>query len=149
MNETDNIVCEVVSDADRERLRGTARGVLANFSWIKAAYLYGSAVRGSHPAHDIDIGLLADPIPAWGQEALVAKALQQATPIHGLPFDVRILNHGDPVFLNNVMKTKVLLFDLEREVRISFEVWAMSSWLDFQPVWTRLRSEVLTRWAHG
>jgi predicted nucleotidyltransferase len=140
------IRCQLITKAELAGIEAAAKDVLPRFPWVKAAYLYGSAARGDRPARDVDIGLWADPIPRWGEEARVASELQQACPVIEVDWDVRCLNGGDPVFLRRVLCEGQRIFEADQEARIWFEAHAISQWLDFQPVWERLRTEVLERW---
>lgn len=137
-----------LTDAERERLADAARSLVAAHPWIRVVYLYGSAARGVPNARDIDVGIVADPVPAtWSADIALAGALADATGIHGVPFDVRIVNDGSPVFLYRMLKDSVLLAQASDAERVRFEVRAMSLWLDFRPVWERMRAAVLGGWA--
>jgi len=132
------------SETDRARLRASIARVLALHPWVKAAYLYGSVARADRPARDIDVGLVGDP-PGWGAEAAIAADLQAAfaAPVQ---FDVRLLRGADPVFLGSLMREGLVVYEADREARIRFATNALSVWLDFQPVWERMRV-VPHRWA--
>lgn len=93
------------------------------------------------------MGLLARPLPErWGEQVLVAGDLADATEIRDVPFDVRIVNQADPVFLNNLLRDRLLLYCADERERIEFEVKAMAQWLDFKPVWERARAVAFDRW---
>jgi predicted nucleotidyltransferase len=146
----DTIRQALVTDADRLRIERAALQVLGSRPWIQAAYLHGSAARGDRPARDIDIGLLCDPIPTdWDAEVRIAGELGAAAPIGSLEYDVRAINRADPVFLGNLLQGGRLLYEADREARIRFEVRALSLWLDYKPVWERLRTRVLEQWSRG
>ena len=140
------IRCQLITAAELAGIEAAAKAVLPRFPWVKAAYLYGSAARGDRPARDVDIGLVADPIPRWGEEARVAAQFQQACSVIEVDWDVRCLNGGDPVFLRRVLGEGRRIFEADPKARIWFEVHAISQWLDFLPGWERLRTEVLKRW---
>jgi len=140
----------VLSADERARLQHAAATILPRYEWVRAAWLHGSAAPEGHPGRDLDIGLLARPLPRkWGEEARLAGDLAEATGIHDVPFDVRIVNGASPVFLNNMLRSAVRLYEADRGERILFEARAMALWLDFQPVWEKLRREALERWSHG
>lgn len=148
MSSSDPIRWLHLDERARQRLRSSAPRLLASRPWVKALYLYGSAARGQRPARDLDLGIVADPVPASGCEELeiaAAFAAELSIPVEAL--DVRILNGGDPVFLGNVLADAELVFEHDREARIAFEVRAMSLWLDFRPRWERMRKRVLAKWA--
>jgi len=144
----DSIHWLTLGDADRARLRDAVATTLATRSWAQAAWLYGSVAR-KQPARDIDVGLVADPLPPDGDLSVVADEIAARFGVSSAVLDLRLLNGGDPVFLGNVMRDGMLLFERDREARIRFEVYALNQWLDFRPVWERLRKRVLERWAHG
>lgn len=138
-----------VTTAERERIREAARRVLARHPWVKAAWLYGSAARGDRPSRDIDVGILADPIPHWREPARIAAELAADTGIADVDFDVREVNAGSPVFLNRLLSEGELLYEADRDARIAFQASAMARWLDFKPLWERARAQVLERWSRG
>ncbi|MBI3185372.1 MAG: nucleotidyltransferase domain-containing protein [Myxococcales bacterium] len=86
-----------VTPAERERIREAAAQVLERRPWVKAAWLYGSAARGDRPSRDIDIGVLADPVPHSREPVQIAGELAAATGISEVDFDVREVNAGSPV----------------------------------------------------
>jgi predicted nucleotidyltransferase len=145
--ETGAIRWHRLSAQERALLQAVVREVLSRHPWARAAYVYGSVARGDRPARDIDIGIWADPIPA-DRRAEIALGLELSAAL-SLPIDVdvRILNRADPVFLNNVLREGRLLHDVDPAARCWFEARAISRWLDFRPVWERMRREMLERWA--
>ena len=138
----------ILDAAEHRQLRVAADLVFSGYDWIKAAYLYGSAAQVGRAARDIDIGLVANPVPAgWGVELRIAEELALASAMDAGDFDVRVLNEGSPIFLGNVLSGGILIYEGDRETRLRFEVQAMSRYLDFAPVWKNLRSQVLQRWS--
>lgn len=130
-------------------LRAAVAEVLVDYGDVIAAYHYGSSAR-RQPARDIDIGLV------------VARSALQSTDVDGIAeriaarcgrrsddFDVRVVNEADPVFLGNLMREGTRCFERDREQRTAFEVQAMNAWLDFQPVWERMRRRALEVWSRG
>jgi predicted nucleotidyltransferase len=149
MADDDAIRWHRLTAEELRRLKEAAPRVLAGHPWVKAAYLYGSAVGGERPARDLDVGLLADPVPtSFAAEAAIAAALREATGIDAVDFDVRVINQGSPVFLNEVLRAGVLLYEADHAARVAFEVRAMSLWLEFRPVYERLCAAALARWSH-
>ena len=149
MRDDDAIRWHRLSTAELARLQAAAPRILSRHPWVKAAYLHGSAARGDRPARDIDIGLLADPVPqGFAAEAAIAAALRDETGIRAVDFDVRVINQASPVFLNQVLRDGVLLHEADHAARVAFEVRAMSLWLEFRPIYERLRAAALARWAH-
>ena len=148
----DTVRWREMTQQDCLRIQAAAAVAFARLAWVRAAYLYGSAARRERPARDVDIGLLVAAVPAeWGAALAIGTELAELSGITDVPFDVRILNGGDPVFLNNVLRDGILLYEGDgegdREARIRFEAEAMSRWLDFKPAWENVRAEVLRRWA--
>lgn len=121
-----------------DRLAECAPRVLGRRPWVRAAWLYGSAASCTRPARDVDIGLLAQPVPPWGEPLRIADELAEATGVRAVPFDVRLLGGADPVFLNDVLRTGRLLYEADRAARLRFERRAIVRWLDFRPVRERL-----------
>ncbi|MFP3941469.1 MAG: hypothetical protein ACLF0P_14315 [Thermoanaerobaculia bacterium] len=93
---------------------------------------------------------MAQPIP--GDLAVVdemGEELATASGIRAIPFDVRIVNGASPVFLGAMLTHGSLLYESDRAARIDWEAYALSVWLDFKPVWERMRKAALTSWARG
>jgi len=148
VQDADSIRWLTLCDGDRERLRACTATILGKHPWAAAAYLYGSAARGG-PARDVDLGIVAAPLPDHAELVTVGAGIAAALGLDAEAIDVRLLNGGDPVFLGNFLRDAVLLYEADPEQRIRFEVWAMNQWLDFQPVWERMRRQVLTGWSRG
>lgn len=145
----DPIRWHVLSADERDRLAASLRAVLPGHPWAKAAYLYGSAARRDRPARDVDLGIWADPVPAdRAAETAIVVELGRRLPLP-VEIDLRILNGASPVFLNNVLRDGQLLYDADPEARSWFEAKAMAQWLDFRPVYERIRREVLEGWSRG
>jgi predicted nucleotidyltransferase len=145
---TDTIRWLTPSEHDLARLRAAAVRALERRSWIVAAWFHGSAARG-RPARDLDLGLVVAEHPNEAELAAVAGDIAADAGVDPAVLDLRILNGGDPMFLGNVLRDGCLWFERDREARIAFEVWAMNQWLDFAPVWERMRARVLAKWADG
>lgn len=140
---------QVVTDEMRRRFVQAAVTVLSFHRWVIAAYFFGSAARGDRPARDLDLGLLARPIPrAWPGELSLGGEIARLANL-GIEVDVRLLNNASPVFLNRVLGEGRLIYETDRRARLAFEARSMSLWLDFRPAWERVRREVLQRWSHG
>lgn len=97
-----------------------------------------------------DVALVAKPIPKdLAVVDGVGRELAAASGIHAIPFDVRIVNGASPVLLGEMLNHGRLLYESDRAARIEWEAAALSLWLDFKPVWQRVRKAALTRWARG
>ena len=106
---------------------------------VAAAYLYGSAARGSAVFHDIDAAILLrkDPPPTLdGLHLDLAAELERRL---RLPVDLVILNTApvDPV--HRVLRDGILLLDRDPSLRIRFEVNARNAFFDLQPILARYR----------
>ena len=138
-----------LTDDDVVRLRTAVAEVLRGEPDIVAAYHYGSSAR-RQPARDIDIGLVVDrgalrAIEVDRLAARIAAGCGRSVD----EFDVRIVNDADPVFLGNLLRDAQRCFERDPDARVAFEVRAMNAWLDFRPVWERLRRRVLEVWSRG
>lgn len=138
-----------LGDGDVERLHGAIAATLAAFPDVIAAYHYGSSAR-RQPARDIDIGLVVErEVMLTIDVGEIAERIAAGCGRSFDEFDVRVVNEADPVFLGNLMRDGRLCFERDREQRIAFEVMAHKVWLDFKPVWERVRRRVLEAWARG
>ena len=145
-----------LSDEERLAVRRAAGKVLARHSWVLAAWHHGSSALGDRPARDIDVAVVAKTIPEdLGITDGLADELSEAAGIDAIPFDVRIVsgsspvNAPSPVFLGEMLHHGTRIYESDRAARIDWEATAMSIWLDFAPVWERMRRTALERWAHG
>ncbi len=146
----DRIRWVILDEAAAVRVEEAVRRSLSTRTWVKAAYLYGSVARPGGRGRDIDIGLVADPLPSDPDDLrLIANELEAATGIDASVFDVRVLNGSSPVLLNEVLSSGRRIHEADTRARIEFEALAMSLWLDFKPVWERMRRDALERWSHG
>ncbi|MGM0579002.1 MAG: nucleotidyltransferase domain-containing protein [Myxococcota bacterium] len=140
-------------DAARRRdLVEAIRRAAAARDWVDAAWLFGSAARGDRPARDVDVAVLTrdrtEP-PSLAALADLVDAVARDTGLDPGQVDVRIVDDADPVFLGTFVRDAILAFERDRERRIDFVVRAHSLWLDYRPVWERLRREALKRWSNG
>ena len=100
------------------------------------------------PARDVDVGLVVERAPRdWSAESEIVAEIASLVSLRPSDIDVRVLEGGDPVFLNNVLREGALVFERDHEARVRFEVGAMARWLDYQPVWERVRAAALERWS--
>jgi predicted nucleotidyltransferase len=139
-----------LTDEERGRVREGMRTVFADHPWVTAAWHFGSSATGGRPARDIDVGILAATVPTdLGVTEALAADLASTSGFDAIPFDVRIVNGSSPVFLGRLLRQGSLVFERDREARIEWEAMAMSLWLDFRPVWERMRRQALRSWARG
>ncbi len=139
---------EVTLD-ERDRLRRAAARVLGSRPDVVAAYLHGSAARGE-PARDLDVAVaFRGPEPGFAELDEIAAQLGSYADVPGLAIDLRALGSATPRFRANVLRDGEVLYESDREARLSLEVRFMIAWADFEPVWTRMRARMLSRWADG
>lgn len=132
-----------------EQLQRAAQRIFGSRGDVVAVYLYGSAGRGE-PAGDLDIAVLfrSEPPPRRELERLAAE-LQRAGAPNGPEIDLRCLNRAAPRFAVNVLRDGRRLVDRDSPARIEAEARFMSEWLDFRPVWERMRKRMLERLGDG
>lgn len=150
MRQVADIQWHELSEDERAALPVAAAECLGRCPWAVAAWWFGSSLVGERPARDVDVALLAAPIPEnLTATHRIATDLAAASGIAVIPFDVRLVNAADPVFLGRFLTHRRLIYESNRRARIEWEAAAMSRWLDYRPVWERLRRTALERWAHG
>lgn len=146
----DRIVWLALDDQARAQLESAVRKALSGRSWIGAAYIYGSLARPGSTGRDIDIGLSALFLPGDGlQLDAICEELSALTGIDADRFDVRILDGANPVLLGEVLTGGKCLYEASPDDRVRFEAHALSVWLDYKPVWERMRREMLERSSGG
>lgn len=150
MHREEGIRRHQLTDEERGAVHEAIRTVLADHPWVTAAWHFGSSATGERPARDIDVGILAATVPTeLGVTETLAADLASASGLDAIPFDVRIVNGSSPVFLGRFLRQGFLVFERDREGRIEWEALAMSLWLEFRPVWERMRQQALRSWARG
>lgn len=149
MGDVDTIRWLHLSDDEVARLHAAIAAVLAGEPEVIAGYHYGSSAR-RQPARDIDVALVVDRRAMRSVDvAGIATRIAAACGRQPDDMDVRVVNDADSVFLGNLMREGRRCHQRDQESRVAFEVQAMNSWLDFQPVWDRLRQRVLGAWSRG
>jgi predicted nucleotidyltransferase len=116
---------------------------------VEAAYVYGSAARGTMmPFSDVDVALLlSESMPSYERLVLeleiqgaIEAALDETNP---LPVDVRAINDAPLTVRGQIVQQGVLVYERDRGRRITFEVQTRKQYLDFAPVARRLRDAFL------
>ncbi len=91
---------------------------LKNFPQIAGAYLFGSALGACRPDSDIDIGLVPEDIRLSAKETAQLEAVIAGSfhPFEGHPYDIVLLNLGNPIFSFRIIKKGRLIYvrDLDR-----------------------------------
>ncbi len=127
----------------RARIDEQLRRCLAdNPRELVAAYLYGSAARGTEgPESDVDVAvLLAEPPPPTLEglpldlEASLESAVQR-------PVSVLVLNGAPPDLVHRVLRDGTLLLDRDRSRRIQFEVQSRNEYFDVLALLRRYRGD--------
>jgi predicted nucleotidyltransferase len=129
------------------RLRAVAPEVLGRYP-VDAAYVYGSVARGTPlPDSDVDIALLWDTPPAPYQRLLteleIQAALEDASGLARL--DVHSLNDAPLNVRGAILAESILLYCVDHDHRVAFEVNTRKRYFDFQPLAARLRQRILAR----
>lgn len=108
------------------------------YSFIVAAYQYGSTVRGQEgPLSDIDIAMLVDEGQAPSDvellriELFLAYEIQKQLNISKV--DLITLNHQSLTMQHAVLRTGILIYDENPRYRIRFTQKVIQEYLDFQP----------------
>lgn len=110
--------------------------ILKRYSYIAAAYLYGSFAKNKEgPMSDIDIALLLKKSHPEGRKLLheinhIAYLLSKNC---GNEVDLVILNNQGLIFQHNVLSTGRLIYDADQDFRIRFETEIISRYCDFEP----------------
>ena len=153
MDAVDRLDWHVLTGPERRRLQEAAGEVLATRPWVVAAWHHGSSAQEGSAARDIDLALVAGGTPAGppapAEVEAIAREMAERSGIRAVPFDVRVVNDADPVFLGAMLRGGLRIYEGDREARVEFEVRAMSLWLDFRPVWERIRANARRRWVGG
>lgn len=103
---------------------------------VVAAYLFGSTAHGrANRLSDVDIAVLleSDPDP----EASIDRQVELMVALDEFAdreVQVTILNRAPPLLAYQATRDGVLLYERNPSKRIAFEVHAMKSYLDIQPM---------------
>ncbi|MBI2264286.1 MAG: nucleotidyltransferase domain-containing protein [Armatimonadetes bacterium] len=113
------------------------RGILRDYPYIAAAYLFGSQVSGktSHTS-DTDIAILLDDNAPTGrqlvhEEDYLAYRIAKALEIKKV--DLMDLNGQGLVFQHTILRTGILIYEADPAVRIPFVAKVISYFCDFEP----------------
>lgn len=146
----DRIEWLTLDGPSRDRLESAIATTLESHTWVDAAYLYGSLAIPGGTGRDVDIGLAVSRPPADDRQLdAIAERISTLTGIAPEKLDIRILDTSNPVLLGEVLGKGRRIYEADAENRIRFEAMAHSVWLDFKPVWERMRREMLERSSRG
>ncbi|MBI4063622.1 MAG: nucleotidyltransferase domain-containing protein [Elusimicrobia bacterium] len=100
---------------------------------VRFAYLYGSFL-SRQDARDVDIAVYCkDSKGAWSQSQLIAQRLEKNLN-YKIPLDVHNLNKTTPAFAFGVISRGKLLFERDREERLTWEAHLLSAYQDIRPM---------------
>jgi predicted nucleotidyltransferase len=105
---------------------------LARRKGIHLVFLFGSSVsRRMHPASDVDIGILFDPVPNGFQlNALIAEL----SSLLRKEVDLVVLNHASPILKMQVLKKGVLVFARDLRAYHQFFVETVNQYDDLKRI---------------
>ena len=114
-------------EIDIEAAAGRVASACRALPAVAAAYLFGSALGRCRPRSDIDVAIIR--VPQDGQDdleglraglALEADLLDRLPPLSGHPFDVTVLEAGQPLFAMRVLRQGRLCFVRDTEAHTDF-----------------------------
>lgn len=125
-------------DFDRTALRAAIEDAVSGHPEIAAAYLYGSAARGTAtPLSDIDVGLLfREPEGPFRERLATATGIGSAIAreLPGVRVDARDLDELPLSIVGAVLTEGELLVSNDEERRVAFERDTRLRYFDFLPV---------------
>jgi predicted nucleotidyltransferase len=146
----DRIEWLTLDGPSRDRLESAVASTLESHAWVDAAYLHGSLAIPGGTGRDVDIGLAVSRPPTdLRQLDAITEQISALSGIAPGKLDIRILDTSNPVLLGEVLGKGQLIYEASTENRIRFEAMAHSVWLDFKPIWERMRLEMLQRSSRG
>ncbi|MDY7075770.1 MAG: nucleotidyltransferase domain-containing protein [Chloroflexota bacterium] len=129
-------------------LRQVLPSVLPQYP-VEAAYVYGSAARGTMTSFsDVDIALvLHESFSSYNRlmleldiQGVIEAAIGKMKPTS---VDVRAINDAPLTVRGRIVQEGVLLYERDRSRRVAFEVETRKRYFDFAPVARRLRDAFL------
>jgi predicted nucleotidyltransferase len=125
---------------DVTRIRELVRAKFGADTRVAAVYLFGSRARGTaRPESDVDLGVLyrAKPSPTLlGQPFAEQVELSAAI---GKPVDLVVMNTAPADLVHRVLRDGQLLLEVDRSLRIAFEVKVRNEYFDLLPILQRYR----------
>jgi uncharacterized protein len=119
-----------------EKLKGM-KDIFEEYPHLVAAYLFGSyAKRKVWPMSDVDIAVLFNDDVSRGRELIHEMDFLGYRIARGLgvkKVDVIDLKNQGLVFQHNVLRTGILIYDRNPDLRIRFVVRVISDFCDFEP----------------
>jgi uncharacterized protein len=136
----------MASAMEREQVVETLRRYFAGRDDVVAAYLFGSAARGTaRPSSDVDVGVVLRAgrprdLHAYGRLVDVQADLEER--MH-CAVDVVPMNGAPPDLLHRILRDGVCVHDSDPAARVAFELQARNEYFDLLPVLVRYRQTVL------
>jgi predicted nucleotidyltransferase len=125
-------------DIDRATLHAAIEGAVSGHPEIAAAYLYGSAVRGTAtPLSDVDLGLLfREPEGSFRDRLATAVGIGSAIArdLSGVRVDARDLDELPLAIIGAVLTDGELVVSNDEERRVAFERDTRLRYFDFLPI---------------
>jgi predicted nucleotidyltransferase len=125
-------------DIDRATLHAAIEGAVSGHPEIAAAYLYGSAVRGTAtPLSDVDLGLLfREPEGSFRDRLATAVGIGSAIArdLSGVRVDARDLDELPLAIVGAVLTDGELVVSNDEERRVAFERDTRLRYFDFLPI---------------
>ena len=125
------------------------RSILAEFSAIRLAVLFGSAARGSSkPGSDVDLGVWLeedDPGQLWAVDVAVSGALRRTV-------DLVDLRRAPPLLRFEIARDGVPILERGEDAWVRFKARAMLDWWDWAPFarrFNQLAARRLREEVHG
>ena len=128
-----------------QRQRSALPELFRDYSYVIAAYQFGSTVRGrAGPLSDLDVALLLDKVAPSGValarvEGLLSYRIQRVLDTQGREIDLISLNGRSLSFQHAVIRTGRVIYDAYPEARHRYERRIIQAYLDFEPTlrWIR------------
>lgn len=101
---------------------------------VLAAYLFGSqATDQARPDSDVDVAVLLSEADSVTRFQRRLQLTTEVSDICGHEADVIVLNDAPPILRHQILKARHLLYERDREARVTFEVNAGKVYADLKP----------------
>ncbi|MFO8033808.1 MAG: nucleotidyltransferase domain-containing protein [Candidatus Bipolaricaulota bacterium] len=136
--------------ATRQHITGIVSAMLASREGVLLGYLHGSYAEGK-PFRDLDVAVyvsesaLSDSPLSYELE--LESQLESRLRSGGIsaPLDLRVLNRAPLSFRYEVIKSGIVVYVRDDDLRVDFEVSTISRYFDFAPLRREQLREVLGR----
>lgn len=114
---------------------------------IDSVYLFGSTAKNKQrPNSDIDIAVLfgddLSELDRFDRKLNIASELED---LLGSPVDIVDLRTSDPYFIHQIMLNKELIYDMNTNARVAFEVEARREYFDRIPFYELYHKQAMKR----